>query len=199
MDTSDGEFLVRLARKAIGEFLASGAVIQPPKDVDSVYLEKRGVFVTLHTHPAGRLRGCIGFPEPVKPLAAAVIESAISAATRDPRFPTLKLNELSGVVVEVTVLTPPEAITVVSAEERLRQVEVGRHGLIIEKGVYQGLLLPQVPVEQGWSGEEYLAGLCMKAGLPDSAWKETDTRLYRFEGDIFSETAPSGAIVEKKE
>ncbi len=197
MDATFGEFLVRLARKAIGEYLASGAVIRPPKDVNAKYLEKRGVFVTLHTYPVGRLRGCIGFPEPIKPLATAVIDSAISAATGDPRFPPLGLNELSGVVVEVTVLTPPELMIAENSDDYLRQIEVGRHGLIIENRVHRGLLLPQVPGEQGWNSEEFLAGLCMKAGLPESAWKERNTRLYRFEGAVFSETTPGGAVVEK--
>ena len=199
MDVTDGEFLVRLARQAIFEYLASGVVIQPPKEVDARYREKRGVFVTLHTYPAGGLRGCIGFPEPVKPLAAAVIESAVSAATGDPRFPPLTLDELAATVIEVTVLTPPERVIVREPEDYLRQIEVGRHGLIIEKGVYRGLLLPQVPGEQGWTCEEFLAGLCMKAGLPSSAWKDSSTRLYRFEGVIFSETEPGGAVFEKIE
>jgi uncharacterized protein len=197
MDATSGEFLVRLARKAIFEYLAGGVVIQPPKDADARYLEKRGVFVTLHTHPAGSLRGCIGFAEPIKPLAAAVIESAVSAATGDPRFPPLTLDELAATVIEVTVLTPPERVIARDPDDYLRQIEVGRHGLIIEKGLCRGLLLPQVPDEQSWSCEEFLAGLCMKAGLPESAWKDGITRLYRFEGVIFSETEPGGVVVEK--
>jgi uncharacterized protein (TIGR00296 family) len=198
MDASDGEFLVKLARKAISEYIDNGDVIPTPTEVKKGLKEKRGVFVTLTTHPEKRLRGCIGLPEPVKPLVEAVIDAAISSATKDPRFYPVSIQELSQITIEVTVLTRPKLIAVKSPEERLDLIELGRHGLIIEKGLSRGLLLPQVPVEQGWSIEEFMEGLCMKAGLSSDSWKKSDTKLYSFEGIIFSEVAPGGDVVKRE-
>ena len=198
MDVKDGEFLVRLARRAISEHLVHKRRIKSPVDVRGELKEKRGVFVTLRTHPSEELRGCIGFPEPVKPLIDAVIDAAISSATGDPRFYPVSPNELSHISIEVTVLTLPAPVKSVSPQDRLTEIEIGNHGLMIEKGLNRGLLLPQVPIEQGWNKEEYLAGICMKAGLPANAWMEKDTKLYRFEGIIFSEKEPEGAVEEKR-
>jgi len=97
--------------------------------------------------------------------------------------------------VEVTVLTPPELITATTPEEIKGSIVIGRDGLIIEKGYYRGLLLPQVPVEWGWDVDEYLVNLCYKAGLPPDAWKQA--RIYRFQGEIFSETEPYGEVVRR--
>ncbi|MFQ5888013.1 MAG: TIGR00296 family protein, partial [Candidatus Hydrothermarchaeales archaeon] len=146
MDEKDGELLLKLSRRAISEYLKHGKVIKAPEDVKEELKEKRGVFVTLTTYPDKRLRGCIGFPEPIKPLIEAVIEAAISSATRDPRFHPVSLQELPHITVEVTVLTPPDTIDAKTPEETLEKIEIGRHGLIIEKGMCRGLLLPQVPV-----------------------------------------------------
>jgi uncharacterized protein (TIGR00296 family) len=198
MDASNGEFLVRLARKAISEFIEIGNIIPVPNDVRKELKEKSGVFVTLTTYPEKRLRGCIGLPEPVKSLAEAVIGAAISSATRDPRFHPLVAQDLSHITIEVTVLTRPKLIEANSPEERLDLIELGRHGLIIEKGLCRGLLLPQVPVEQGWDIEEFMVGLCIKAGLPSDSWTQSDAKLYSFEGVIFSEEAPAGKVVKRE-
>jgi uncharacterized protein (TIGR00296 family) len=198
MDEKDGEFIVQTARRAISEYLKNGEIIKAPEDIKEELKEKRGVFVTLNTYPAKELRGCIGLPEPIKPLDEALVEAAVSSATRDPRFHPISLHELPHITVEVTVLTPPQPIEAGRPEERLGKIEIGQHGLIIEKGGCRGLLLPQVPVEHGWGKEEYLACLCMKAGLSVDAWREKDAKLYRFEGVVFSEVRPEGPV-EKKE
>jgi len=116
------------------------------------------------------LRGCIGYPYPTNPLVEAVIDAAISAATRDPRFCPLEKKDVDKVVFEVSVLTPPEHVKTEKPEEYLKEIKVGEHGLIIEKGPYKGLLLPQVPVEWGWCEEEFLCQCCIKAGLPPDSW-----------------------------
>jgi hypothetical protein len=105
---------------------------------------------------------------------------AVAAATEDPRFVPVSIDELGEIDIEITVLSPlspilPEA------------VEVGRHGLVIRKGRHSGLLLPQVPVEQGWGRARYLAGVCQKAGLAPGAWRDKDAQLYGFSGQVFSE------------
>ena len=194
-----GEFLVRLARKAVEEYVRHGRTIEPPEDTPPELWEKMGVFVTLnnrHAPPQMALRGCIGFPLPIYPLVEATIKAAIYAAVDDPRFPPVRESELDDLVVEVSVLTPPELIEG-PAEERPKRIKVGRDGLLIEKGIYSGLLLPQVPIEWGWDEEEFLAQTCWKAGLPPDCWLDPDTKVYRFTAEIFEEEKPWGPVRRK--
>ncbi|ACJ17457.1 hypothetical protein, conserved [Thermococcus onnurineus NA1] len=194
-----GEFLVRLARRAIEEYVRNGRTIEPPEGTPPELWEKMGVFVTLNRHnvpPQMSLRGCIGFPLPIYPLVEATIKAAIYAAVDDPRFPPVKESELDDIVIEVSVLTPPELIEG-PPEERPRKIKVGRDGLIIEKGIHSGLLLPQVPIEWGWDEEEFLAQTCWKAGLPPDCWLDEDTKVYRFTAEIFEEEYPKGPVKRK--
>jgi AmmeMemoRadiSam system protein B/AmmeMemoRadiSam system protein A len=138
----------------------------------------RGVFVTLRKH--GELRGCIGFIEPVAPLGQAIVQAATYAATEDPRFPPVKPAEVKDIKVEVSVLTPLREIS------DARKVEVGRHGLVVSRGENRGLLLPQVPVENGWDRETFLEQACLKAGLPPDAWRR-GAKLFVFEAIVFGE------------
>lgn len=158
--------------------------------------QNRGVFVTLNTFPDHKLRGCIGIPEPVMPLKNA-LASAAKSATKDPRFNKLEIYELKKIVIEITILTKPEKIVVNSPKEYMDQVKIGRDGLIVEQGFFKGLLLPQVPLEQKWDLEEFLSNTCMKAGLLPDAWLDAQTKIYKFEGQIFSEVEPKGQIMEK--
>ncbi len=194
-----GDFLVRLARRAIEEYVRNGRTVKPPEDTPPELWEKMGVFVTLnrrHAPPQMALRGCIGFPLPIYPLVEATIKAAIYAAVDDPRFPPVREGELDDLVIEVSVLTPPELIEG-PPEERPRKIKVGRDGLIIEKGIYSGLLLPQVPIEWGWDEEEFLAQTCWKAGLPPDCWLDEDTKVYRFTAEIFGEENPGGPVKRK--
>jgi uncharacterized protein (TIGR00296 family) len=161
-----------------------------------IFKEKRGVFVTLLTYPKHELRGCIGIPYPIMKLEDALVEAARSS-TRDPRFLPLKPGELTSVIVEVTVLTKPELISVNNPKEYLKKIRIGRDGLIINYSGRSGLLLPQVPVEQGWDVEEFLTNLCWKAGLLPDSWFEEDAEIHKFLGQIFTETSPKGKIKEK--
>ena len=187
----EGRTAVRLARKAIEPYLAERPVIQDR--LSGVFEQKSGVFTTLTKH--GELRGCIGFPYPIKRLDEAIIESAIAAATEDPRFPPVTLEEMDEIIVEVTVLTPPEKINA-KPIELPKHVEIGKHGLMVKRGFYSGLLLPQVAVEYGFDAEEFLSQTCMKAGLPPDCWLMEGTEVYRFEGQIFKEIEPRGEVVE---
>ena len=187
----EGKIAVKLARKAIETYLSERKVIQDR--LSGVFEQKRGVFTTLTKH--GELRGCIGFPYPIKRLDEAIIESAIAAATEDPRFPPVSLEEMDEIIVEVTVLTPPEKLNV-KPTELPKHVEIGRHGLMVKRGYFSGLLLPQVAVEYGFDAEEFLSQTCMKAGLPLDCWLMEGTEVYRFEGQIFKEVEPRGEVVE---
>lgn len=191
----EGKNAVVFARKVVETKVKNDKRLHA--DIQGVFDEKQGAFVTIHTYPGYDLRGCIGIPLPIMSLKEAISEGA-SSATRDPRFPPLKENELDKIIIEVTVLTKPEIIKVNDPKEYFNQIKIGRDGLIVEQGFYKGLLLPQVPVEQGWDAEEYLSHTCMKAGLMPDAWFDKNTKIYRFSGQIFMEISPNGEIKEKK-
>jgi len=192
----EGRFLVRLARKAVEEYLKNGKIIAVPKDVSSKLMEKCGVFVTLNSFNQEKkeLRGCIGFPYPTTPLTRAVIESAINSATQDPRFPPVSLGELDHIVFELSVLTPPQLVKVQKPTDYPQKIKVGQDGLIVERSYYKGLLLPQVPIEWNWEEEEFLCQCCMKAGLPPDSWLLEGTKIYKFSCVIAQEITPKGPI-----
>ena len=196
LSDSDGVILVKTARKAVTEFLSNGDRMKLESDLEEKFSFNSGVFVTLN-NPDG-LRGCIGFPVPEKKLSHAIIEGAIAAATEDPRFPSVKINELNDIVFEVTVLTPPVEIDVSDPTEYLEKIKVGRDGLIIKHSFSSGLLLPQVPVEYGWNVEEFLQHTCEKAGLARDTWKNENVKIEKFEGIIFKEETPNGVIVREE-
>lgn len=188
----EGERAVRAARAIVDAHVHGRG---PPKlDLPGSFDAPGGVFTTLKTHPADRLRGCIGIPEPIMSLREALVRSAMSAATEDPRFPRVSPGELGAIKVEVTLMTPPETIQVGRPEELLDKVRIGVHGLIAIRGGMRGLLLPQVPVEQGWDVEEFLRHTCWKAGLPMEAWRDGVTRFQWFTGQVFSEVEPRGEV-----
>ena len=194
-----GAFLVRLARRAITEYLKAGRKISPPPETPEELKVKCGVFVTLNRVLDGgkELRGCIGYPEPTLPLVEATIDSAINAAVSDPRFPPVELGEMDRIVVEVSVLTPLRLVEVSDPREYPKKIKIGVDGIVVERGFYRGLLLPQVPVEWGWDSEEFLAHGCMKAGLPPDAWLDRETKIYKFQAIIFEEKTPNGEITRK--
>jgi len=195
----EGTFLVKLARDVVTRYLAMVNDTTPQSPPSKRLNEKSGVFVTINAISNGErsLRGCIGYPLPVMPLIEATIDSAISAAVNDPRFSPLKSEELKNVTFEVSVLTPPALLRPKSPSEYPRLIKVGRDGLIVERGYYKGLLLPQVPVEYGWDERTFLAECCMKAALPPDAWLTKGTKIYSFKAEVFAEEAPEGPIAAK--
>lgn len=197
LSQDEGVFLVQLARKAVVEYLKTRKHIKIPENTLEKLLKPCGVFVTINTFGNGEkeLRGCIGYPYPTAPLVEAVVDSAINAATQDPRFPSLSLSELDHVVFEVSVLTPPEEVKVKNPKEYIDKVKVGQDGLIVENGFCKGLLLPQVPVEWKWDEETFLCQCCIKAGLPPDSWLVKGTRVYKFSSIIAEELAPKGDVV----
>ncbi len=178
---SEKELLLGVARNSIEAHLKGHPSTLPDK-IPAILNEPHGVFVTLHRH--GRLRGCIGYLEAVKPLVTAVQEMAVAAAFCDPRFPPLRADELADIDLEISVLSP---MCRVFKEE---DVEVGKHGLYLERALARGLLLPQVATQCRWDRTTFLEQTCCKAGLPPSAWRDPDTRLYVFTAEIFSEHPP---------
>lgn len=183
----DGMELIRAAREAIEHYFKFREEPSVLRGVDlDKYPEPRGVFATLKN--GAELRGCIGFPLPMFPLGKAVVKSAISAAFEDYRFEPITEEELPEITIELSILTVPERITVSRGEEFLERVKIGRDGLIIKFGGQTGLLLPQVPVEQGWEPREYLDNLCVKAGLAPGTWKKGGVVIESFQAQIFEES-----------
>jgi len=196
LSDSDGKELVRAARLIVTEFLTSKNKKKLSDDFQSKFSFKSGVFVTLNDRTS--LRGCIGFPLPQKRLCDALVDAAIASATEDPRFSEVKQSELDEITFEVTVLTPPIEIKVSDSSEYPAQIKIGRDGLIVKYGSFSGLLLPQVPVEYGWTEEEFLGHTCEKAGLPRDIWKDPKTKVLRFEGIIYKEETPNGKVIQQK-
>jgi AmmeMemoRadiSam system protein A len=139
-------------------------------------------FVTLRV--GGELRGCIGTFEGREPLWDTVHDMAVAAATRDPRFPRLGTGDLDALGVDISVLAPARRVSDPA------EIEVGRHGLEIRRGLRRGLLLPQVATDHGLDRETFLAETCRKAGLSPKAWREPDTEIWSFEAQVFGD-APS--------
>ncbi len=195
----EGIYLVRLARYSIQSYLSNNK-LPKVKPAYEKLLKPSGAFVTLKRYADNSLRGCIGYPEPILPLYQAVIRAAVAAAFEDPRFPPLSPEELPEVLVEVSVLTPPERIdTKVSDRRKLPDiVKIGEHGIIVRKGPYSGLLLPQVAVEYSWNSIEFLNQTCLKAGLWYDCWLELDTEIYAFSAEIFTEKSPGGEIIREE-
>jgi uncharacterized protein (TIGR00296 family) len=199
LSLEEGKFLVNLARKAVEEYLKNRENIAVPEAASEKLLQRCGVFVTINSLKQGekRLRGCIGYPYPTTRLAQAVIETAVSSATEDPRFNPLSASELDHVVFEVSVLTPPQRIKAERPNEYPAKIKVGEDGLIIERGMFKGLLLPQVPVEWKWDEEEFLCQCCVKAGLPPDCWLMEGAKIYSFQAIVFEEEKPRGETKRK--
>jgi uncharacterized protein (TIGR00296 family) len=190
----DGEIATKMARRAIEEYIDIKLVIK--NSYGGKFVEKRGVFTTLTT-VSGELRGCIGFPEPVYPLGEAIIRSAIAAAVNDPRFPPVTKGEMDNIIVEVSLLTKPVLLNVKNREDIQKSIVIGRDGLIVERGGYSGLLLPQVAVEEKMEGTEFLKSACWKAGMEPDCWEDPETSIYTFTAEIFHEVEPRGPVFRK--
>jgi len=143
-----------------------------------------GAFVTLRKR--GELRGCIGHVEADQPLDVTVARVAVASARTDPRFPSVSPDEMGEMAIEISVLGPLERITGAG------EIDIGRHGVVVERVFHRGLLLPQVAVEHGWSADVFLSQGCVKAGLPPDAWKHGAT-LWRFEAEVFGESGSDEA------
>jgi AmmeMemoRadiSam system protein A len=177
-DDADRRTLLRIAREAVAAHL-SGAPA-PACPIGGAGARPGGAFVTLHNN--GELRGCIGHIEADEPLGVIIARCAVAACSADPRFRAITARELPDLDLELSLLGELEPVS--GADE----IEVGRHGLVIEMGRCRGLLLPQVATEWGWDRETFLAHTCQKAGLPKEAWKQ-GAKVWRFEAEVFHDGA----------
>ncbi len=177
LSNPEQQLLLEIARDAVHRHL-SDLPREHPEIADGAVTKPHGVFVSIHS--GTELRGCIGRIQSEKPLYETTAECAISAAVADPRFPPLQFVELPNVCFEISALSPLEQI------DEIERIEVGRHGLLIEKGSGRGLLLPQVASRYDWDRVEFLRQTCLKAGLGPDDWKR-DATLFAFEALVFEE------------
>jgi len=176
LDDSQKKKLLEIARNSIESYIRNAA-IEPFEEHDPEFLKNRGAFVTINIR--GDLRGCIGYIHRDRPLYKVVSDMAIEAASRDPRFPTITESELKDIHIEISALSEFKKV------HNPHEIKVGIHGLMIKKGFYSGLLLPQVAVEHRWDREKFLANTCYKAGLPLDAWKK-GAEIFIFSAEVFS-------------
>ena len=199
LSLEEGKLLVQTARLAVTRYLKTKDMMKAPEDAPEKLRRQSGVFATLNTaKPPHELRGCIGFPYPGEPLVEATIKAAIYATTEDPRFSPVSLDEFThSIILELTVLTQPEALKTRDRKSLPNLIQVGRHGLIVEGMGTSGLLLPQVATEWNWDSTEFLTNCCLKASLPPDSWLLDGVEVKVFEGEIFEELAPAGEIKKK--
>lgn len=182
LTSAQGKKLLRLARNSIKYHFTGKELVYTSEYRE--FKEKRGVFVTLTKH--GDLRGCIGFPYPYKPLADAVVEAAKAAAFQDTRFKPLEEKELEKVKIEISVLTQPQEIRA-KGLDILKEITIGKDGLIVHFSGFSGLLLPQVAKEHKWDTLRFLEATCNKAGLTNNTWLHPQCHIYKFQAQVFSE------------
>jgi hypothetical protein len=203
MSIEDGTKLIKFARENLTQYLTTGKTMEIPPDLRKRFGEKGGAFVTLNKMAGSDtdLRGCIGIILPMYPLIETVQQMSIASAVEDPRFPAVKNEELSKILIEISVLSVPKRLEVKDPKEYFDKIKIGRDGLIISRGGRKGLLLPQVPIEHGraWSVEEFLEHTCQKAWLPAEAWKDVKSTIVEsFSATIFEEESPGGAVIQKE-
>ncbi len=191
LNAEEQQELIKIARSAISQRL-QGKRYVPAESAYARLLERRGAFVTLHKK--GSLRGCIGRFQPDTPLCQTVSQMAQAAAFSDSRFPPLAPDELDEVEIEISVLSPLKEISSID------EIQLGKHGIWITKGIRSGCFLPQVATETGWSKQEFLEHCCRdKAFLPKDAYLDEDTHIYTFTAQVFHEHEHPESRLQGKE
>lgn len=178
LTTHDQTRLLAIARKAIETCVLTGKPTIEPTDQPALNA-KLGCFVSIKQN--GHLRGCIGKFQPQSPLYQDVAEMACAAATQDPRFYPMDKDDLNNFQIEISILSPLEKIN------DPETIQVGVHGIYLEKDTHRGVLLPQVAIEHKWDRTMFLNQTCIKAGLPIDAWESEGTDIYIFSAQIFAE------------
>ena len=192
---TEGRRTVELARSTVQAHVRQASL--PDAALPPVFEEKRGVFVTINRARNGpeKLRGCIGFPYPVRKLGAAIRNTSVAAASEDPRFPPVNGGELDAIVFEVSVLTRPIPIESEPRSSLPSKLRIGEDGLIVSDANSSGLLLPQVATKFGMGQVEFLSQASVKAGLSPGDWLDRHIKIEVFQAEIFSELEPNGEVV----
>ncbi len=185
VDEEEKKFLLKLARNTLDEYLKNGSTPKiDEKELTQTLKREYGCFVTLNLN--GKLRGCIGYLQPIKPLYKAVMENAVNAATNDSRFRTVKYEELKDIKIEISVLSSLMELEFDSPNELLNKLVPLRDGVVLKIGMSSATFLPQV-----WEGlpnkTDFLAQLSLKSGNMPDAWKGKGVEVYTYFADVFEE------------
>jgi AmmeMemoRadiSam system protein A len=185
LTSGEEKYLLALARTTLARYLSGKPNPELEKEkLSSVFMEKRGCFVTLEKK--GNLRGCIGYIQPVKSLCECVMENAVNAATQDPRFPEVNFDELNAITIEISVLSVPEQLEIKNRKTLLQILVPGRDGVILSNGWKKSTFLPQV-WEHFVDKESFLNALCEKGGMPRGCWEDEDTEIFTYHAEVFKE------------
>ncbi len=193
INLKQGEKLVKIARKAISYYLATGKKLNEKTEIKNLN-QKAGVFVTLKTEK-NELRGCMGYPFATEELWKAVIDCAINSGFKDPRFDDIKVKELEKIKISVSVLSPMKEIKG-KPEDIINKIEIGKTGIFLKSGIYSGLLLPSVAEEFKMNELEFMEATAEKAGLPKYSWKQEKVQKFFFNAKVFEEKEPNGKVEE---
>ena len=188
LNSQEKNELLALARKSVEYAVREKKAYEPTASASEVLNQERGAFVTLRK--SGELRGCVGYTSAAKPLYLAVRDTATLAALRDTRFQPVSVAELPQLEYEISVLSPLRRVL------DIRQIKVGQHGLLMKNDAYEGLLLPQVPVEEKWDRQRFLEDTCNKAGMRSACWKDENTDIFMFTAVVFAENRPQALTPE---
>jgi len=180
--------LLALARKSVEYAVQESKAYEPLPSADESLNQERGAFVTLKK--SGELRGCVGYTSAIKPLYLTVRDTATLAALRDTRFSPVSVSELPQLEYEISVLSPLRRVMDV------HEIRIGLHGLLMKNADHQGLLLPQVPIEEKWNRETFLDQTCVKAGMRRGCWKDEGTDIFVFTAVVFGESKPHAVMQE---
>lgn len=178
LKSNEKQVLLEIAHKAVEAAVRHQDITPEPREEKALNM-RNGCFVTIKKE--GELRGCIGNFQSDLPLFKEVAEIAAASACKDPRFYPLQVNELENLTIDISVLSPLEKI------DDIESIEVGTHGIYLEKGYYRGVLLPQVATEHDWDRETFLKQTCIKAGLPTDSWQAEETDIYIFSAEVFGD------------
>lgn len=191
-----GEELVKATRNTIELYLSTPRFEKEMVKKSLVkFREKHGLHIRLRHYPTMELRGSMGFTRAIATIGESIVDAAISAAFEDPKHVPVSMHELSELLIEVNVLSSPLPVKG-DARKRLKEIEIGRDGLLVEYGAKMGFLLPHEAVEQNWSKKRFLEEACKRAGLHSNYWSQPSIRIYKFETQVFREETPSGYVME---
>lgn len=178
LKSKEKKILLDIAHKAIAAVVRDEDTTPEPRE-EKALNTRSGCFVTIKQDD--ELRGCIGNFQSDLPLFKEVAEMAAASACKDPRFYPLQEDEINNISIDISVLSPLEKV------DAIESIEIGTHGIYLEKGYYRGVLLPQVATEHNWDRETFLKQTCIKAGLPTDSWEADETDIYIFSAEVFSD------------
>jgi uncharacterized protein (TIGR00296 family) len=203
LELTEGRLLIKIARDVVAEICNGNYEVEIPRRIPEKLKKKMGAFITLNQFYEKENFVeeivCVGYPVPLKPVIKIVVDSAINAAIRAKALNKLNAHLLNNVTFDLHILTPLRLINVDKVADYPKMLNIGLDGLFIEFYFYKSILLPQIPVENGWDEVDFLCQGCLLAGLPMDSWLRKDIKIYKFQTQLFKELEPGGTVVKINE